>query len=151
MVSVPLGVRRPTPWDSLSRLFARLRFQMCASGPCWKWQYLYTAPVIGLITEFALCGDVLEEIRLETNSRWRRFATPCATMWFVCWLFLAGSLLSVLMSASYGLSFIFGVGAVVSIVGVWYTRFCVVTLATLWCSSCGAVFSLCTARDSLRS
>ena len=92
MVFVYLGVRRPKPWASLPRSFARPRFQICASGPCWRWQYSYTTPVIGSMTEFASCGDVLEEIGLATNSQWRRFATPCATMCFICWLFLAGSL-----------------------------------------------------------
>ena len=150
MVSVPLGVRRPKPWASLPRSFARPRFQICASGPCWRWQYSYTAPVIGSITEFPLCGYVLEDIGLATISRWRRFATPCATMWFICWVFLVGSLSSGLMSAGCVLSFLFGVGEVVAIVGVWYTRFCVDTLATLWGSSFGAVFSVCTARDLLR-
>ena len=84
---------------------------------------MYTAPVIGSINEFALCGDVLEEIGLTTNSQWRRFTTPCATMWFICWVLLAGSSSSGLMSAGCGLSFLFGVEAVVAIVGVWYTRF----------------------------
>ena len=115
------------------------------------WRFSYTAPVIGSITEFPLCGDVLEDLGLATNSRWRRFATPCATMWFICWVFLVGSLSSGLMSAGCVLSFLFGVGEVVAIVGVWYTRFCVGTLATSWGSSCGAVFSVCTARDSLCS
>ena len=45
----------------------------------------------------------------------------------------------------------FGVGTVVDMVGVWYTGFCVGTLATSCGSSFGAVFSVCTARDSLRS
>ena len=151
MVFVPLGVRRPTPWASFPMLFARPRLQMCASGPCWRWQYSSTAPVIGSITEFALCSDVLEETGLTTNSRWRRFATPCATMWFICWVFLAGSSSSGSMSAGCGLSFLFGVGAVVAIVGVWYTRFCLGTLSTSWFSICGDVFSVCPARDSLRS
>ena len=84
---------------------------------------MYTAPVIRSITEFALCGNVLEEIGLAMNSRWRRFATSCTTMWFICWVFLAGSLLSGSMSAGCGLSFLFGVGAVVAIVGVWYNFF----------------------------
>ena len=55
------------------------------------------------------------------------------------------------MSASCGLSFLFGVGTVDAIMGVWYARFCVGTLETLWFTSCGAVFLVCTARDSLRS
>ena len=122
---------------------------MCASGPFWRWRYSYTAPVIGSITEFASCGDVMEEIVLATKSQWRRFATPCVTMWFIYWLFLAGLSSSVSMSAGCGLSFLFGVGTVDAIVGVWYTHFCVGTLATFWGSSCGAVFSVCTARDSL--
>ena len=149
MVFVPLGVRRPTPWASFPRSFARPHFQMCASEPCWRWRYLYTAPVIGSITEFASGGDVMEEIVLATKSQWRRFATPCVTMWFICWVLLAGSLLLGSMSAGCRLSFLFGVGAVVANVGVWYTHICVGTLATFWGSSCGAVFSVCTARDSL--
>ena len=47
--------------------------------------------------------------------------------------------------------FLFGVGAVVANVGVWYTRFCVGTLSTSWFSICGDIFSVCTAQDSLRS
>ena len=149
MVFVPLGVRRPTPWAGFP--FARPRFQMGASRPCWRWRYSYTALVIGLITEFASCGDVLEEIGRARNSQWRRFATHCATLWFICWLFLAGLSSSGSISAGCGLSFLLGVGVLVAIMGVWYTRFCVGTLATSWGSSCGDVFSVCTARDSLRS
>ena len=124
---------------------------MCASGPCWRWRYSYTTPLIGSITEFASCGDVLEEIGQATNSRWRRFATPCATIWFICWLFLDGLSSLSSTSAGCGLSFMFGVGTVDAIVGVCYVRFCVGTLATLWFTSCGAVFLVCTAWDSLRS
>ena len=151
MVFVPLGVRCPTPWDSLPRSFAIPRFQMCASGPCWRWWYSYTAPVIGSITEFSSCGDVLEDIGQATNYRWRRFATPCATMWFICWLFLVGLLSSGSMSDSCGLSFLFGVVTVDAIVGVWYARFCVGTLATFWFTSRNAVFLVCTEQVLLRS
>ena len=151
MLFVPLGVRCPTPWASFPRSFVRPRFQMCASGPCWRWRYSYTAPVIGSITEFASCGNVLDEIGQAKKYRWRRFTTPCATMWFICWLFLAGLSSSGLMSAGCGLSFLFGVGTVDATVVVWYARFCVVTLATLWFTSCGAVFLVCTAWDLLRS
>ena len=55
------------------------------------------------------------------------------------------------MSAGCELSILFEFGTVDAIVGVWYARFCVGTLATLWFTSCGAVFLVCTARDSLRS
>ena len=55
------------------------------------------------------------------------------------------------MRAGCGLSFLFGVGALVAIVGAWYTCFCVGTLATSWGSSCSAVFSVCTVWDWLRS
>ena len=55
-----------------------------------------------------------------------------------------------LMSAGCGLLFLFGFGTVDAIVGVWYASFCVGTLATLWFTSCGAVFLVCTARNSLR-
>ena len=53
------------------------------------------------------------------------------------------------MSAGCGLSFLFGVGTVDTIVGVWYVLFCVGTLETLCFTSCGAVFLVCTARDLL--